>query len=143
MTFFKKADYRPPFFGLYTYKKLHISRSFISFCFFLPHLIIKQHPNGWCIRIIVLPGFVGPEESRQKYQSDEHTATDEEKDSAHDMFWVNCFFVAYRRVATVVNPIMVTVLNGMSIAANRGDMVPITAKLKPITLYTNDIPKLM
>src|SRR5690606_13904917 len=48
-----------------------------------------------------------------------------------------------QRVVRLVNEIMVTVLIGIKIAANNGDIVPCTAKLSPTTLYVNDMAKLM
>jgi len=42
----------------------------------------------------VLAGFVGPEEGGKENEGDEYTATDKEKNSAHDTLLVNCFLVA-------------------------------------------------
>src|SRR5690606_1875683 len=53
------------------------------------------------------------------------------------------FRLAYQRVIKLVNEMMVTVLIGIRIAANKGDIVPCTAKLNPTTLYISDIAKLM
>ena len=63
----------------------------IVLLFFL-HLIVKQHPDGGRVGIVVLATFVGPKEGCQENQGDEHAAADKEKDGTHDGVWIKrCF----------------------------------------------------
>lgn len=55
-------------------------------------VVIKKHPDGGRVGIVMLSGFVSPEECAKENQGDEYTAADEEEDNAHDIFLINrCF----------------------------------------------------
>ena len=55
-------------------------------------VVVKQNPYGWRIGIVVLPGFVCPEESAEENEGDEYAAADKEEDNAHDLFLISrCF----------------------------------------------------
>ena len=76
-----------------------------------------------------------PEKSAQKYQGQQYAAPYQKVNYAHS----NLRFFAARCVARLVNDIIVTVLNGIKMAAITGDSLPVTAKFKPTRLYSRDM----
>ena len=71
-----------------------------------------------------------PEKSTKEYQGKQHAAPNQKVNYTHS----NLRFFAARWVAKLVNEMIVTVLNGIRMAAMTGDSLPVTAKLKPARL---------
>jgi hypothetical protein len=66
---------------------------------------------------------LGPEKCNKENECKHYTAPYQEINDAHD----KCLFLAAKCVARLVNEIIVTVLTGISIAANKGESLPVTA----------------
>lgn len=83
-----------------------------GFAFF----IVKKHSNRRRISVIVLSGAYGPEKSHQKTTCYQYAEYDQDNNYSHSSF--NRF--AIKRTENVANATTLMLLNGISIAANKG-----------------------